>query len=81
MLMLPITSAKTLGSTLRKYRKDLGLTQIEAGKKFNLPQKTVSRIESGMSTNLDTLFKYMSALGLEMHLEPRVKSKSKKGLW
>lgn len=79
--MIPITSAKTLGSTLRKYRKELGLTQLEAGKKFNLPQKTVSRIESGMSTNLDTLFKYMSALGLEMQLEPRVKPDNDKGLW
>ena len=79
--MVPITSAKTLGSTLRKYRKDLGLTQIEAGKKFNLPQKTVSRIESGMSANLDTLFKYMSALGLEIHLEPRNKPENNKGLW
>lgn len=79
--MIPITSPKTLGKTLRGYRKELGLTQSDAGKKFNIPQKTISRIESGMSANLDTLFKYMSALGLEMHMEPRVKPKNDKGLW
>ena len=79
--MIPITSSKLLGKTLREYRKDLGLTQIEAGNKFNIPQKTVSRIESGMSANLDTLFKYMSALSVEMHLEPRVKSQNDKALW
>ena len=78
--MIPITSAKTLGSTLKKYRKDLELTQVEAGKRFNIPQKTVSRIESG-TASMDTLFKYMSALGLEMHLEPRVKKQKDKGLW
>lgn len=80
--MLPITSPETLGKVLRRYRKDLGLTQCEAGKKFNLPQKTVSRIESGISaTHLETLFKYMSALGLEMHLQPREKSSTEKALW
>ncbi|MBL1141597.1 MAG: helix-turn-helix domain-containing protein [Proteobacteria bacterium] len=78
--MIPITSAKTLGSALRKRRKSLGLTQIEAGQIFNIPQKTVSRTESGIAS-MDTLFKYMSALGLEMHLEPRDKSNAKKGLW
>ena len=79
--MIPITSPETLGKVLRRYRKDLGLSQTDAGKKFNLPQKTVSRIESGIaSVHLGTLFKYMSALSLELHLEPRDKS-SNKGLW
>jgi len=79
--MIPITSPETLGKVLRRYRKDLGLSQTDAGKKFNLPQKTVSRMESGIaSVHLGTLFKYMSALSLEMHLEPREKS-SNQGLW
>ena len=80
--MLPITSPETLGKVLRSYRKNLCLTQSEAGKKFNLPQKTVSRIESGISTaQLGTLFKYMSALGLEMHLQSREQSSAEKALW
>lgn len=80
--MIPITSTETLGKVLRRYRKDRGLTQSEAGKKFNLPQKTVSQIESGLpGVQLGTLFKLMSALELEMHLEPRGKPSEDEALW
>ncbi len=80
--MIPITSPETLGKVLRRYRKDRNLTQSEAGKKLNLTQKTVSQIESGQpGVQLGTLFKIMSALGLEMHLEPRGKSAEDEALW
>ncbi len=80
--MIPITSPKTLGKVLRKYRMEQNLTQTEAGQRFNLTQKTVSNIEAGkQGVRLETLFNIMSALGLEIYLEPRVKSKTKKGLW
>jgi len=80
--MIPITSPDTLGRVLRRYRKNLGLSQSEAGRKFNLPQKTVSNIESGLSgVRLGTLFKLMSALGLEIHLEPRGKASENETLW
>lgn len=79
--MIPITSPEILGKVLRRYRKNLRLSQSEAGKKFNLPQKTVSRIESGISTvQIETLFKYMSALGLEIHLQSR-SEQSNETLW
>ena len=58
------------------------MTQVEAGSKFNLPQKTVSRIETGAAAiRLDSVFKYMSALGLEMHLEPRYNLPDDEELW
>ncbi len=80
--MIPVTSPENLGKVLRLYRKNQGLTQIEAGSKFNLPQKTVSRIEAGAAAvRLDTLFKYMSALGLEIHLEPRNQLSDDEALW
>lgn len=80
--MLPITSTKTLGQVLRKYRKDHGFTQIEVGQKFNLTQKMVSNIESGLpGIQLGTLFKLLSALGLEMHLQPRDKASQDEALW
>jgi len=80
--MLPITSPETLGKILRRYRKDMGFSQSVAGKKFNIPQKTVSRIESGISSvYIGTLFKYMSALGLEMQLESREKPSKDEALW
>ena len=80
--MIPVTSPESLGKVLRRYRKNQGLTQVEAGGKFNLPQKTVSRIEAGgAAIRLDTVFKYMAALGLEMHLDPRNKPSDDETLW
>lgn len=80
--MIPITSPETLGKVLRRYRKNAGLSQSDAGKKFNLPQKTVSNIESGLSgVRLGTLFRLMSALGLEMHLELREEASKNEVLW
>ncbi len=80
--MIPITSTKTLGQVLRKYRKDHGLSQVDVAKKYNLTQKMVSNIESGLSgVQLGTLFKLISALGLEIHLEPRNNSSNDEALW
>ncbi|MDT8452340.1 MAG: helix-turn-helix domain-containing protein [Gammaproteobacteria bacterium] len=71
-MMIPVTSPEELGRVLKMRRKELNLTQIEAGKKFNLTQKTVSNIENGRpGVQLDTLFRLMSALNLEIHLQPR----------
>jgi HTH-type transcriptional regulator/antitoxin HipB len=71
-MMIPVTSPEELGRVLKMRRKELNLTQIEAGKKFNLTQKTVSNIENGRpGVQLETLFRLMSALNLEIHLQPR----------
>lgn len=80
--MIPITSPKTLGKVLRRYRKDLGLSQSDAGKKFNLSQKGISNIESGLvGVRLSSLFSYMSALGLEMQLQSRTRPSKNDGPW
>lgn len=80
--MIPITSPDTLGKVLRRYRKELGLSQTAAGQKFNLPQKTVSNIESGLAgVQIETLFRYMSALGLEMQLDFRNKPNQNEAPW
>ncbi|MFV2060562.1 MAG: helix-turn-helix domain-containing protein [Gammaproteobacteria bacterium] len=80
--MLPITSPETLGKVLRRHRKELGLNQSEAGAKFNISQKTVSNIESGLpGVRLETIFRLMSALKLEMHLEPRDKKNTDEDIW
>ena len=58
------------------------LSQSEAGRKFNLPQKMISNIESGLpGVRLSTVFRYMSALKLEMHLLPRDVPLDKEALW
>jgi DNA-binding XRE family transcriptional regulator len=80
--MIPITSPEVLGKVLRSYRKELKLSQSEAGKTFNLSQKTISNIESGLpGVQLGSIFRYMSSLKLEMHLEPRNKPSSDEELW
>ena len=80
--MVPITSPKILGKVLRRYRKDFELTQSKAGKKFNISQKVISNIEAGRpGVRIVTVFKYMSALGLEMHLETREKSMNDEAIW
>lgn len=80
--MVPITSPQIMGKVLRRYRKDLGFSQSKVGEKFNISQKVVSNIESGRpGVNMVTVFKYMSALGLEMHLEARSKSLNDEAIW
>jgi len=80
--MTPITSPEDLGRVLKMYRKNLHLTQIEAGGKFNLTQKTVSNIENGRpGVQLETLFRLMSALNLEIHLESRDKPYEGEAPW
>lgn len=82
MAMVPITSPEILGRVLRKYRKELGLTQTQVGEKFNIRQASISNIESGSSgVSLDTLFRLMSALNLEMHVQDRDSDSPEGGLW
>jgi len=80
--MIPITSPQTLGKVLRKNRKSLGFTQSYAGGKLNLTQKMVSDMESGKDgVHIATIFRYMAALGLEMHLEFRNKLLNESEIW
>ena len=56
-----------LGPILRSIRAELGLTQQDAGAKVGLKQSTVSVIESDSArTSVATLYKLLSALGLEL---------------
>lgn len=66
-----IYSAKSLGSAIKRRRKAKKLTQQEAGSDFNLDQTTVSSIEQGAEgTRLQTLFRMLAALNLEMVIRP-----------
>ena len=62
-----IHSAKSLGNALRRVRKLKKLSQKEAGIPFSLEQSTVSSLEQGAKgTRLETLFRMLAALDLEM---------------
>ena len=67
-----IKTPQQLGSVLRGYRRDRGLTQEEAGAKVGLAQNAVSQIEAAPGrVSLVRLFKLVAALDLELVVRPR----------
>jgi HTH-type transcriptional regulator/antitoxin HipB len=67
-----VVSPESLGSALREERKKKGLSQAEAGRSVGVDQPTVSKVEQGSSgTRLDTLFRLLAALDLELVLQSR----------
>jgi HTH-type transcriptional regulator / antitoxin HipB len=56
-----------LGAALKSARVRRGLSQTDAASNVGLKQKTVSSLETvGARTTVDTLYKMLSALGLEL---------------
>ena len=75
-----IFSPKSLGSALKRQRKAKKLNQNEAGAPFKLDQTTVSSIEQGApGTRLETLFRILAALDLEMIIRPKKNISPKNG--
>ena len=67
-----IFSPKSLGIALKRQRKAQKQSQKEAGAAFKLDQTTISNIERGASgTRLETLFRMLAALDLEMIIRPK----------
>jgi HTH-type transcriptional regulator/antitoxin HipB len=70
--MQKATSPKVLGQILKSARNDKGLNQQEAGRLVGITQAMVSRIETGESNaRIDTLFRLLAALDMEMIVKPR----------
>jgi HTH-type transcriptional regulator / antitoxin HipB len=75
-----VHSPKSLGSVIKRRRKAKKLTQEEAGSAFKIEQSTVSSIEQGTpGTRIETLFRILAALDLEMVIQQKktIKPKSK----
>ena len=67
-----IYSPKALGSAIKRQRKAKKLSQDAAGSAFRIEQSTVSSIEQGArGTRLETLFRMLAALDLEMVIRPK----------
>lgn len=63
---------KQLGQTLRGQRKSQQLTQKDAAQMVGLLPKTVSKLELATETaTIESLFKFLSALQLELVVRPR----------
>lgn len=70
-----VYSPKSLGSTIKRQRKAKKLSQSEAGNAFKLDQTTISSIEQGApGTRLETLFRMLAALDLEMVIRSKKNS-------
>jgi HTH-type transcriptional regulator/antitoxin HipB len=67
---------KQLGAALRRYRKLQNLTQMDLSDRVNKRQATVSKLEIEGSGTIETLFAMLSALELEIVLQPRSTSDS-----
>jgi HTH-type transcriptional regulator/antitoxin HipB len=74
-----VFSPKALGSAIKRERKLRKLNQKLAGADVGLEQSTVSSIEYGAGgTRLDTIFRMLAALDLEMVIRPKKKSETLK---
>jgi HTH-type transcriptional regulator/antitoxin HipB len=67
-------NSKQIGTTLRRRRKHLGLSQDGLGRKIKLRQATISSLESGEAgTKLGTFLGALAALDLELVIRTRTK--------
>lgn len=67
-----VSSRRVLGALLRDARKRQGLTQQQLADVVDLTQYTVSNAERGVGNlRLDTLFRLLAALKLELVIQPR----------
>jgi HTH-type transcriptional regulator / antitoxin HipB len=67
-----IHSPKQLAEFARDYRSQKKLSQAEVSDRVGLRQKTVSAFESNPEgTKLETFFRLLSALDLELQIVPK----------
>lgn len=77
-----IHSPKELALYVGSYRKKLGLSQAEIGNRVGLKQKTISAFENKPeSTQLETLFKVLAAVNLDLRIVPKEKSTADEAKW
>ncbi|OQX86076.1 MAG: hypothetical protein B6D55_06620 [Candidatus Omnitrophica bacterium 4484_70.2] len=59
---------KTIAKNIRKYRKKLGLTQVQLAKKANIPYSTYLNIELAYTLNpsIQMIVKIAKALGVSV---------------
>lgn len=69
---------KQLGTTLRRRRKEVGLSQEALASRIHSRQATVSALENATTdTRLETVFDALAALDLELVVRPRTKGSAK----
>ena len=72
-----VTNADQMGQVLRGVRREMGLTQAQLGYRAGVPQKEVSKMETGAGRiSVDRLFRFLSALELEIEIRSRKSSEA-----
>lgn len=67
-----ISSPKALAIVMRDHRKTIKLSQSDVSDRVGIRQETVSAFENKPeSTKVDTLFKLLAALNLELQIVPK----------
>lgn len=60
-----------IGAILRRARRARGWTQADLGRKTKLRQATISKMEAGESTQMETFVRVLAALELEVVVRAR----------
>lgn len=63
-----------LGNCIRERRRELGLTQEKLAAKGGIRQRTISDVETSAGVRVDTVFRTLAALDLELVIRPPTKS-------
>lgn len=72
-----IHTPNELAQYYRDQRKQRGFTQVVVSEESSMRQDTISKFElKPDNTRLDTLFRLLAALDLEMHIVPKGQSPS-----
>ena len=67
-----VNDARSLGTALRQYRKEAGLTQAQLADIAGIERSYLSRLENGLETEqLRRLLAILSKLGLRITIERR----------
>jgi len=66
-------SPRQIGSIVRNARKRKGLTQTQLADLTALRQETISLIETGHPSTIQTILAILAALDLELRIVPRSK--------
>ncbi len=77
-----VISPENLAVAVVNQRKKLKLSQAAVGERVGLKQVTVSAFENKpASTKLDTLFRILSSVGMELTVSPKGESNADKKPW
>ena len=78
---MKITSPDMLAKAMKEARSHNGMSQKDAAEQVGIKQATVSAFENHPEkSRVETLFKLMAALGLELHVAKR-ESKQSEQVW